>query len=311
MSTSDPATWGDPDLVVAKGVPQIGTLDAIRGSVGRRHLVPTSVALVGTDLLYGTVTRLRASKRDYAERTMRAILPPGTPDAEVARLAPHHVASMARAWELTWRPGELAALPLRGEHHLRDAVAAGRGVLVSYVHYGPEMGWVRIAPLTPMLAVLGDWIVDPVPPGYNGLQVERRRTVLAEAGFHLSSVATSARRMLSVLRCAGTVLLAMDVPGARLTRYLGKDVEMADGTARLATSTGALVVPAALVPDGRRWAVQIQPALDPQDLGGAPALHQALADVHTGIVLKAPEHLGSPLRQGFWGTADANGWSRS
>ena len=303
-----PPSWGDPELLVNRPVPDVGRVDRLRGAVGRRRVVPTAVALWATDLVYGTATRVLGGRRAYAEATMRAVLPPGTPDSEVARLAPRHATSTARAWELTWRPDDLLRMPVRGLEHLEAARASGRGILVSYVHYGPELGWVRAARELPMLVVLGDWIENPTPAGYNGLQVEHRRSLLREAGFPLVAVRTATRRMLTVLKQGGAVLLAMDVPGPHPTRYLGKDVEMADGTARLAATTKALILPGAFVPDGRRWVLEFLPALDPAEYTGPDELHQALADVHSEVVLRAPEHAGSPLRPGFWAAADEHRW---
>jgi lauroyl/myristoyl acyltransferase len=99
----------------------------------------------------------------------------------------------------------------------------------------------------------------------------------------------------------------MDLPGRTPTRFLGRTVELANGTARLAKASDCLVVPIALVPRGRRFALRILEPVDPRDHLAAGDLHQTLATIHEKIVLAAPEHLENPMRAGGWMTADQGG----
>jgi lauroyl/myristoyl acyltransferase len=159
-----------------------------------------------------------------------------------------------------------------------------------------------------LLVPQGDWLLDEPRAGYNGYQVEHWRRLYRDAGAEMVHHVGSAPRLQRTLRDGGTVLISMDVPGDRRTEFLGKPVDLDDGTARLAVRTGALVLPMALVPAGRRWELEIHEALDPRDFAGPDELHLALARLHERLILRAPEHLEAPGR--LWADATARGWYR-
>jgi lauroyl/myristoyl acyltransferase len=272
-------------------------------------VVPTGVALAGTDLLYRLVWRL--SRRRMAETTaLVETIVGGTPaEADLPRLAREYVAARARGWELTWRPWELARIPIRGVERIDKARATGRGLVISHTHLGPLAGWVVLGRLLhPMLAPQGDWLLDEPDSGYHGYQVERWRSIYHDAGIELVYAKGSALTVYKALRRGGAVLLAMDVPGGRRTRFLGKPVDLDDGTAQLAVKTDALVLPAALMPLGRRWEIQIGEALDPRDFSAPDELHLVLAAIHEELIMRAPEHLEDPSR--LWASATRDGWNQ-
>jgi lauroyl/myristoyl acyltransferase len=291
-------------------VPWGGVLARLRASVQARRVVPTGVALLGTDLLYRLVWRL-SSRRMAATSAVVDTIVGGTPaEADLPRLARGYVAARARGWELTWRPWELARIPVRGVSRIHQARATGRGLVISHAHLGPLAGWVVLGRLLhPMLAPQGDWLLDEPRPGYNGYQVERWRRIYHEAGIELIHATGSGLMVYKALKRGSAVLLAMDVPGNRRTRFLGKPVDLDDGTARLAVKTDALVLPAALMPVGRRWEIQIGEALDPREFSSPDELHLALAAIHEELIMRAPEHLESPPLW-LWGRATRDGWFR-
>lgn len=299
-------------LADPRPVPWGGVLDRVRASVGARRLVPTGLALAGTDLLYHAALRLSGRRAEAAEASMAAVVGGTSAEPDLARLARRQVAAEARGWELTWRPWELERVPMSGVAHLNRARDSGRGVLVSYPHMGPPAAWVPLARrLRPLYMPVGDWVLEEPRAGYNGYQVEQRRKIYSAAGFQLIHASGSARTLLRLLGERQTVFIAMDLPGPRTTEFLGKPVEMADGTARLAARTDSLVVPAALLPSGRRWRIEIREAVDPRDHSSPAELHQALAAIHSDFVLSAPDHLESPLRPGGWARVTREGWYRT
>lgn len=304
MSTpDDPSSWGP------RPVPWGGLAARVRAGTGARRLVPTGAALAATDLAYRTMLRLSHSRMAEARSTMAAVVG-GTPAAhDIDRLARAHVAAQARGWELTWRPWEIERIPIRGVEVLRGAMASGRGVVISHAHLGPLAGWAALGRETrPLHHPVGDWAVHDPHPGYRGYQVEQRRRLFQRAGIQLLPARGSALPLFRLLRSGGAVLLSMDAPGGRRTRWLGKPVDLDDGTAHLAVGTRALVLPAALMPVGRRWRIEIHEPLDAADFDRPDDLHLALADVHEGLVMRAPEHLEDPRR--LWTTATAEGWYR-
>lgn len=204
----------------------------------------------------------------------------------------------------------MQAIPIHGLDHLAAARATGRGIIISFVHYGPEMAWTILGRHAPIVAVNGDWVTEAVPDGFAGLQVEKKRSILRRNGFGIAYSGGSASTLLRALKAGGIIMLAMDIPGKRRTRYLDRDVEMVDGTARLASLSNALVLPGTMLPQGRSWYLQLFPALDPADYAGTGELHQALADVHDASVRTAPEHLNNPIRPGMWARATDTAWLR-
>ena len=289
-------------------VPWGGVLARLRASVRARRLLPTSVTLLGIDLLYGLVWRMSRLRMAETSALVDTIVA-GTPaETRLPELARRYVAARARGWELTWRSWELARIPIRGRWRIEQARSTGRGMLISHAHLGPLAGWVALGELLPtMLAPQGDWLLDDPRPGYHGYQVERWRRLYHDAGIRLIHATGSALTVYHTLRRGGAVLLAMDVPGTRRTTFLGKPVDLDDGTAQLAAKTDALVLPAALMPLGRRWEIQLLEPLDPRDFASPDELHLALTRVHEELIMRAPEHLESPPLW-LWGRADRNGW---
>ena len=290
-------------------MPWDGALARIRASVGARRLVPTNVALVGTDVLYDVLLRLSRSRMALATEAMDAVLGGTLTETELRRRARRHIAARARGWELTWRPWELERIPMRGLDRLERARSTGRGLMISKSHLGPLAGWVSLGRrLRPLLLPADEWLLGPPNPGYDGYRVEHRRRLFHDCGIELVPSANSALRLYKALRNGGVVLLSMDMPGPRRTRFLGKPVDLVDGTAQLAAKTDALVLPAALMPLGRRWEIQLMEPLDPRDFASPDELHLALTRVHEGLIMSAPEHLENPVWR--WKGATRAGWYR-
>lgn len=300
-ASANRSAWGP------RPVPWGGVVARLRASTSARRLVPTELALIGTEVCYRSMARLSRRRGKAAEAAMAAVLGGTAREAEAPGLATRHVAAIARGWELTWRPWELDRIPVVGRERLDAARANGRGLIVSHAHLGPLAGWVPLArTLRPMLFPQGDWLLDEPRRGYNGYQVEHWRKLYQAAGAELMHHVGSAPRAYRMLRRGGSVLITMDVPGDRRTQLLGKPVDLDDGTARLAVKSDALVLPAGLMPRGRRWEIEIHPALDPRDFAGPDELHAALSRVHEELIMRAPEHLENPDR--LWARATPEGW---
>lgn len=294
---------------VAPPVPWGGLSARMRASVTARRLVPTGLALIVTDLVYRIGLRLSRDRMAYAVAAIDAIVG-GTPaESELSELAIRHVQARARAWELQWRPWELRRIPVDGLEHLAVARASGRGLIVSFTHLGPTAGWVALGPLIAPVVLLSD---DPMgyepAPGYWGYQLRHRRRLFHGTGIERMHATGSAMAVYKLLARGGTAMLSADWPGERRTEFLGRPVDLADGTAQLAARTGAIVMPAAMLPRGRRWRIQLRAPLDPKDFGGAAELHEAIATIHTDEIRRAPEHLENPRQ--YWSDATRHGWFR-
>ena len=292
----------------ARAVPWGGVVARLRASVGLRRLIPTGPALVATDLLCNLALRVNGRRMATAVELVDPIFGNTLHEADITGVARRFVAARARGWELTWRPWELDHIPIHGLDRLGRARASGRGVIISHTHVGPLAGWVPlIRSLRPVLFPQGDWLTNDPQPGYKGYQIEHRRKLYQDAGAEMLHHVGSAPRVFRTLRAGGAVLITMDVPGNRRTPFLGKAVDFDDGTASLAVKCNSLVVPAALVPAGRRWDIHIGDALDPDDFTGVDELHLAIARIHEEHILRYPEHL-EPVVHGLWASVTRDGW---
>ena len=290
-------------------VPWGGLPARLRASVTARRLVPTEPALIATDVICRLGLRLSPGRMAYAMASVDAVIG-GTPsESDLTAITVRHVMARARAWELLWRPWEIHRIPIHGLEHLTAARATGRGLIISFTHLGPTTGWAALGPLlAPVLLLTNDRTDRDPPPGYQGYQLEHRRRLFREAGIDRVPAAGSAMAVYKVLIKGGTVMLAADWPGERRTTFLGRPVDLADGAPTLAMKSGALVMPAAMLPEGRRWRIQLRKPLDPKDFTGSDELHQEILDIHENEVRAFPEHLVDPRE--LWPNATRDGWLR-
>jgi lauroyl/myristoyl acyltransferase len=298
----------EDDASVRRPVPWGGLVARLRASQLLRRALPLRLALLVLDLAERRAGRRNPSRLTVAREAMDAVLGGTTREAEAADLAFGHRVARGRAWEFAWRPWLLDAIPIDGLDRLAG-IEPGRGVILSRLHSGPPGGLGNLLrALEPVHLAVGDYLLAPAPPGYNGYQNEQTRTLLTRSGCRLVRAAGSRDVFAAVLRAGGRVLVHFDVPGTAPVRFLGTTVEVKSGTARLAMETDAVVVPVALLPDGRGWRIHVAEPLDPRDHADWPSLLQAVADAHEPLLLQAPEQLESPLRDGGWAVANRTGW---
>ena len=309
METRSPSGAPPTAQPVASPVPRGGLSARIRASVTIRRLIPTGLALILVDLVYRVGLRLSPERMAYAVEGMDAVVG-GTPaESDLTALAVRHVQARGRAWELQWRPWALRRIPVDGVEHLAAARAGGRGLIISFTHLGPTAGWVALGPLiAPAVLLSKDPMTNEPGPGYWGYQLKHRRTLFPGSGIERMHATGSAMAMYKLLAKGGTAMLSADWPGDRRTEFLGRPVDLADGTAALATKAGALVMPAAMLPAGRRWRIQLYAPLDPSDFAGEGELHEALAAIHTAEIRRCPEQLENPRQ--YWSDATRYGWFR-
>lgn len=259
----------------------------------RRRLVPAPVAVAAA------VARGRRAWRDPEQREVaRAGIDAVVgPVVERDALARQQLIEHAVREELIWRPWQLAGAPLKGRERLERALAAGNGVIASFVHSGPFPG--LATSLTQVTdrphTVVGGWMSVP---GRDEAFERRRLRWLAnfeESGVAIIHAPGSFRALEQLLRAGELVVTAFDAPGPHATAFLGRSIALASGTARLAVETGALVVPVWRARDRWRPYTVAGPLLDPRDYAGWPQLHDALAAVHTDWIRSRPAALENPL----------------
>jgi lauroyl/myristoyl acyltransferase len=230
---------------------------------------------------------------------------PDTTAAGLDGLVRDGLRSYARYWQevftLPW--ADHAALVSRldgaveGVEYLNDALARGRGVVVTLPHSG---NW----------DMAGLWFVGQ--HGEFSTVVERlapealyRRFVAyrASLGFDivpLSGADSPTRRLLHRLRAGGVVCLLADrdlTGGGMAVEFFGAIARMPLGPARLAAATGAtlLVVGCWFTADG--WGIRFHPPVPVPDRSAVRRATQAVADCFAMDIAAHPQdwHMLQPL----------------
>lgn len=227
-------------------------------------------------------------------------------------LAISHLAGEGAREVLLHRPSAARGAPVVDAELLTRAAATGRGVVVSFCHFGPFAGLgVSLAPHVPRLhMVTGAWLADPPPGIPQPPRRDRWRALFDAAGVALVNAEDGGGERIRALLAGGQVVaITFDWPGSVETPFLGRPTWLASGSARLAADTGALIVPAM-----RRWRrlrpqTVVAPPLDPRDHADWRALHERLAAVHSHWIAQRPAALEDPRRPGAWeATATADAW---
>ncbi len=236
-----------------------------------------------------------AKRRVLAENLGHALGLPAD-DPEVRRLVRREVVNEAhRSADVLWalaRPDELrATTSIGGAHHIRDALSAGNGVILSSLHLG---GWevataipAVVVPVPTTALVEDDWLA---------WAIDRHR---AAAGLGRLYASASAWHAAAVLR-RGHALLVLGETGENATRshrvrFLDAEADLPGGTVALSRLCGSPIVPFTVLPvASRRWHVTIESPVP------APARHegaagerrqlQELADRWSAMLRAHPEH---------------------
>jgi KDO2-lipid IV(A) lauroyltransferase len=132
-----------------------------------------------------------------------------------------------------------------GELHLLDALAGGRGVVVVTAH---TAGWETVGPLLSRDHGLRVMIAVQAERDRRALRIQdAAREAHGLLVVHVGDSPLAALPLVRHLRCAGIVALQIDrVPAGMRTRAVsmfGRDARMPEGPLRLASLTGAPVLP--------------------------------------------------------------------
>ncbi len=282
---------------------------AIRVKTSRwlHSIVPARFAVNRAERRGREIWERSGAERERATAAMATILA-GTPRAP-------ELPELARAWlieerierALFWQHPWSARLDAQSTERLERALAAGRGVMLSACHLGSyyRLQCVRQLDGPDTYLVPGAWFFESPTPNYWG-----RRLARWHKGTHSRLVPAkgSFRVIQALLERGERVLLFFDMPGARDTRFLGKPVMLADGTAQLAMRADALVVPLRARRDGHQVLVDAAAPLDPREFTGADELIDALAVVHERWILERPETMADPRTFGWEQGASAQSW---
>jgi hypothetical protein len=283
-------------------MPPVDLRTRLATSLPIRRLLPTPLIVRRTEARARGEWESTPKVRAQAIEVMSAILGNTERESELMELSPLYVEEVAVHETLFWQPWPFPGLDEPSRERLQRVVDGERGAVLSGCHLGQ---WFLLSSAVRVVggfsfALGGAWLYRPPSHDRWGRRqahwqrwLHRRhvRTIPASGSFPV------AQRMLE----EGELILNMfDMPGRRETRFLGKSVMLADGSARLAFAADALVLPLRSRREGHRVWIDVEEPLDPQAFDGADALHDRLAEVHARWVLQAPWALESPRRPGAW-----------
>ncbi|HTA33100.1 MAG TPA: hypothetical protein VK721_06715 [Solirubrobacteraceae bacterium] len=309
---------GDPDLSAAlervgrrprpPRMPPVGLKMRVKTSPLLRSLIPARPLVERAVLKAQALWDHSPEQRENAIATISAIVAGTERAGEVEALAREHLIEREVDKVFFWRRWSCkiddpsAAL-------LREALSSGRGVVLSACHSGAHYLSMRSLPAghPKQYSVVGAWFMETPSHDYWGRRLARWRKgargcpVPARGSFPI---------LAALLARGELVYLLYDMPGSHETHFLGKTAMLADGTARLAVETGALVVPLRARRIGSRVWVQVAPALDARGYADAAELHSALATHHERWILEEPAMMTDPNGFGWDGGAGPQHWSR-
>jgi len=237
-----------------------------------------------------------AKRRRLAENLAHALaLRPV--DDRVRRLVRQEVVNEARrSADLLWalgRPAELrAATEIVGREHLEQALARGRGIILTSLHVG---GWevataipAYVLPVPTTAIVTDDWLA---------WAIQRMRVT---AGLRILYCSEPAVRAAAVLRRGEALLVLGEIEGAAgsrryAVRFLDGVAELQAGVAVLSRLCGSPIVPFSVLPLApRRWQVTVEPPISSparaERRAGERRILQEVADRWTNLVAAHPEH---------------------
>lgn len=282
----------------------------VKTSPSLRRLVPSRVVLKLARRRGEAKWKRSVQDREKALAGMETIIA-GTPRAgELEELARAHLIEEVVDHALFWQPWRTLSIDAQSKARLLEAIGQDRGLLLSLCHTGLYLRATAtgVVPLGSVpYSVVGRSFYEKPTPDYPGRHLalfrKRIRTwlVLSDGSFPM---------LKALLEQGEIVELYFDRPGGRETRFLGKTATLADGTARLAIETDALVLPMRARRVGHGGRLDVGAPLDPRDFAGIDELHTKLAALHEAWILESPESMRDPRSFGWgkWATADS--WIR-
>ncbi len=273
--------------------------------------MPAVAVLRRAEIKGARTWRRSPAARQRARASMQAIVGQTARAGECEPLARLHLIEEGVREALLRRRWQLPSADRRSLERLRRAVASRRGVLLSTAHLGPYqlmpgLGYMVGSPLT---VVADPWLFEEPSRDEWGRRLAHWRTQLATFSASAIPARGSFEAVVELLTKGRVVHIHFDMPGRHETRFLGKPVMLADGSARVAKVSGALVLAVRPRRIGHRVWMDVDEAIDPEEFADAALLHTELALRHEAWILEQPYALEDPRRPGAWEEqATATGW---
>lgn len=274
-----------------------------------RRMFPTRLVLRRAARRANDIFKQSPEVRRETATVMETIVAGTARSDEVAQLAQRYLVERSLDEAYTWQQWASPGTDAESAARLEETLNGDRGVVLSSCHTGPFFTSVPffntlgVVPFT----VAGPWFFEE--PSHD--RWGRRLAVWQKRSGSRMILSSGSFPILSALLNRGEVVfLFFDMPGPHETRFLGKPVMLADGSARLAAQTDALVLPLRSRWSGYRVSLDVGEPLDPRDYAGPDELHDALARRHEQWILESPEAMTDPRSFGWGAGATPGSWSR-
>jgi len=296
-----------PDSPPPPRMPPAALRIRVKTSPWLRRVLPTGLVVARAERRGQRIWERSQLVHEDALAMMEAIVA-GTPRAdERDELARRYLIEREAANAIFWQPWVIPQIDPGAAAQLREALSQERGLLLSTCHIGPYAGATSLVVSLGHVpySVAGPWYFEPPSHDLWGRRLAHWRR---NQGTRLIRSTGSFATLLELLERGEAVYLFFDLPGSHRTRLLGRPTMLADGSARLAIQSDALVLPVHSHRVGHRSRLDVGAPLDPRGFAGADELHDALAAIHERRMLERTEEMEDP--RGFGWHATAAEWSR-
>ncbi len=270
--------------------------------------LPEPLVLRAFRALADLAWRRRTAGARQLERNLRRVVGPELPAAELAELTRAGLRSYFRYWAEVFRLPSLGAQRIVGgmsmtdEFRLRDAYAAGRGVVLALPHTG---NWDQAGAWGVLTGMPFTTVAERLRPASLFDRFVAFRESLGMEVIPLTGGDNPFGVLARRLRAGGMLCLLADrdlTASGLVVDFFGEPARMPAGPAALAVQTGAVLLPTTLhYPPGGGWHARIHPAVLPPP--GLPrreqiaAMTQAVADAFAEGIREHPQdwHMLQPL----------------
>jgi lauroyl/myristoyl acyltransferase len=257
--------------------------------VARRVVIPLRRRLPGF-LVPGvvrlrTMLAMRSSFKVASSRKQMEILLDALPGYDLDEMTRRHVWFTQRRAEYRFHPDLVSDQELVGLENVEQACAGGRGVLLSFMHYGHYDGcWLTLkkAGLETDAMVI-QFLYDGI-----GTDWQRQHARLLRMGTRMHSVEGGSQVVRDLLAEGRVVALASDVTSRTKVPFMGKDRRASFGAPRIAHEMGVPVVVMTFSWTGRKPRITLHEPLQPVDFPDARALYDRMLEIHEAAVREWP-----------------------
>lgn len=276
--------------------PPLSLRDRLYSTPAIHRLVPARVGIAYArrrmERWWGRSARARGDARLQME-----FLTGVTDDKELDDLGRRYMFEMLKREEMDWRMWLTTRIPVDGLDILRDAQAAGGGVILNFVHHGQFHGLVSSIARhgLPIKLAYRPYPYHLDTPPYKARRAGQRMATRRAFGTEIFPATNSYAAMRERLERGETVQLASDMPGRNPVSFMGRSVGMAAGAARLAIETGAPILPVTAhrgTPLQRFRILEPVPAVSGE---GHQALLRRLITIYEPAIRDWPEAVERPL----------------